>query len=307
MIVMTIIAIVFTPLWIAIRPQFVIARDRFHIASEQVWGPDTFEGSPYANESTKFLGKLPRNEIAWTETNHKTVLVDQLPSPLEGLRIAHLSDIHLTGQLSHQFYHRAVEWVIEQEPDLVVVAGDIVDYDENLDDIHPVFHKLTAPLGCYFVLGNHDKRLTNPMEICDRLADIGWKDAGNASHVLSYKATEIEIIGNELPWFDRYDRDPSDPKPGVWRMGIAHSPDQFLWGIRNRCSLLLCGHTHGGQIRFPFLGPLVSPSLHGSKYASGVFYQRGTVMHVSRGMAGVHPLRWGCPPEVSILHLANHR
>jgi predicted MPP superfamily phosphohydrolase len=67
---------------------------------------------------------------------------------------------------------------------------------------------------------------------------------------------------------------------------------------------LLCGHTHGGQIRFPVIGPVISPSWYGSRYASGVFERQCTLMHVSRGVSGVHPFRWGCLPEATILELS---
>ncbi len=68
---------------------------------------------------------------------------------------------------------------------------------------------------------------------------------------------------------------------------------------------MLAGHTHGGQIRIPLVGPLVAPSHYGSEFASGVFYLKPTLMHVSRGLSGVHPFRWFCPPEISILTLRN--
>jgi predicted MPP superfamily phosphohydrolase len=67
--------------------------------------------------------------------------------------------------------------------------------------------------------------------------------------------------------------------------------------------LLLAGHTHGGQIRFPIIGPIVAPSWYGSQFASGVFYRQPTLMHVSRGLAGVHPLRYRCQPEIALLEL----
>ncbi|MFM7927659.1 MAG: hypothetical protein ACKO9Q_08070, partial [Pirellula sp.] len=88
-----------------------------------------------------------------------------------------------------------------------------------------------------------------------------------------------------------------------FRLGISHSPDQLPWAKRLEVSLLLCGHTHGGQIRFPWIGPIIAPSKYGSRFASGVFYQSPTLMHVSRGMSGVHPIRLRCLPEVSVLEL----
>ena len=96
---------------------------------------------------------------------------------------------------------------------------------------------------------------------------------------------------------------PASVEPNVLRIGVSHSPDQIGWARRERLDLMLAGHTHGGQIRFPVIGPLVAPSHYGSQFASGVFYLKPTLMHVSRGLSGVHPFRWLCPPEVSVLTL----
>ena len=82
-----------------------------------------------------------------------------------------------------------------------------------------------------------------------------------------------------------------------------HTPDRIGWARRHRLDLLLCGHTHGGQARFPGIGPVVAPSLYGSKFASGVFWAPPTLMHVSRGLAGTHTIRLRCPPEVTLLTL----
>ncbi|MCA9227240.1 MAG: hypothetical protein KDA47_16570, partial [Planctomycetales bacterium] len=75
------------------------------------------------------------------------------------------------------------------------------------------------------------------------------------------------------------------------------------WARQHGFDLMLAGHTHGGQIRFPWLGPVIAPSLYGAKYASGVFYEAPTLMHVSRGVAGLEPIRLNCRPEISRLVL----
>ena len=66
---------------------------------------------------------------------------------------------------------------------------------------------------------------------------------------------------------------------------------------------MLAGHTHGGQIRLPIIGPIVAPSHFGVKYASGVFYESPTLVHVSRGVSGLDPIRINCPPEVTKITL----
>ena len=78
-------------------------------------------------------------------------------------------------------------------------------------------------------------------------------------------------------------------------------------GARADADLALAGHTHGGQIQLPILGPIMSPSLHGSRYACGVFRRCDTVLHVGRGVSGETPLRWRCPPEIALLELTQRK
>ena len=309
----SVFAVTIAPFWISSRPQFAIAADRYKILEaedlNQLQHPAS-NGMLYI-EGRRFrqMAKLPGNQIVSLQRNRKRLFIDRLPSDLAGLRIAHLSDVHLTGQLSTSFYRLAMDWLTEQSPDLIVLSGDIVDYQKAIKQIRPVFGGLVAPLGCFFILGNHDKRLSVPTDVCRELCSMGWTDLGNSSAVVAKTDTLIQVIGNEQPWFQRHVSTAKNDLVGgahqnVWKLGVAHSPDQFDWGIENRCGLLLCGHTHGGQIRLPVIGPVIAPSKYGSRYASGVFCKKGTLMHVSRGISGVHPFRWGCIPEVTILELA---
>jgi hypothetical protein len=73
--------------------------------------------------------------------------------------------------------------------------------------------------------------------------------------------------------------------------------------VRNDFDLMLSGHTHGGQVCLPIVGPIFCPSNSGVEMASGVFYKLPTVIHVTRGLSGEFPLRWNCPPEVAHLIL----
>ena len=122
------------------------------------------------------------------------------------------------------------------------------------------------------------------------------------------------MTGNERPWFERHaaqtgnaaiaETIPVESIPvGTLRLGLSHSPDNIDWARRQQLDLLLAGHTHGGQVRLPGIGPLVAPSRYGSRFASGVFYREPVLMHVSRGLSGTHPLRLRCMPEVSLLTL----
>ena len=116
--------------------------------------------------------------------------------------------------------------------------------------------------------------------------------------------TEVLIAGNEFPWFPRpADADLAGLGQVSYAILLSHSPDQLPWARAHGFHLMLAGHTHGGQIRFPIVGPVVCPSRFGVRYASGMFDEPPTLMHVSRGLSGVHPLRFNCPPEVTLLEL----
>jgi predicted MPP superfamily phosphohydrolase len=116
------------------------------------------------------------------------------------------------------------------------------------------------------------------------------------------------VAGNERPWAaDDLDNQQTPDRAGdqlPLKLIFTHSPDQFAWSCRQDADLVLAGHTHGGQIRFPLLGAVACPSMHGTRYACGVFRSGETVMHVSRGISGETPFRWDCPPEIALLELA---
>ena len=112
------------------------------------------------------------------------------------------------------------------------------------------------------------------------------------------------VAGDERPWFRHGPAiGPADRRSRALKILLSHTPDHFGWARRQKVDLMLAGHTHGGQICPPGIGPLVCPSRHGTKYADGFFYHAPTMLHVSRGTASLMPLRINCPPEITRLML----
>ena len=267
-------------------------------------------GTPF----THFLHSLPGNEICQLRVTKKRLKLGRAVVGLEQLRIGHLSDLHFTGQLRKDHYRFVFDRLLELEPNIIFVAGDIIDYEQCLPWINELMQPLTAEHGVYFVLGNHDRRIKDQSDLLKRLTDAGLMDLGAQDHIVRLASgTQITLLGNELPWYQRhapnsaahsrlprsdysYSNLPSpkgEPQGSQeLRIGLSHSPDQLPWARHNAIDLMMAGHTHGGQVRIPGLGPLVSPSHQGSRFASGVFFRPPTLMHVSRGVAGTHPLRW---------------
>ena len=257
----------------------------------------------YQTAVGKFLKRIPFNQCHLISLESIEIALNRLPKGLDGLRICHLSDFHLTGQIDVAYFERVAAEANRFEPDLIVVTGDLIDEYECLDWITEVFKPLSAKHGVHFIRGNHDLRIQNQKMLLDQLQSSGMKWAsGGQWHTLDVNGCRISLAGNELPWHDGAEALSADAEDGL-RILLTHSPDQIAWAAAYDFDLILAGHTHGGQIAIPVVGPIVAPSKHGVLYASGTFEIDGAVMHVSRGLSGDESIRINCPPEVALITL----
>jgi hypothetical protein len=259
---------------------------------------------PRVREIPCRLARLPGNQSLQLELQELRLKVPRLDPALEGLSVIHLADFHFTGGIGRSYFEEIVGLCNRLDGDLVAVTGDIVDKPQRIDWIPETLGKLRARWGVYFVLGNHDM-WNAPERIRRTMTECGLVDLAGRWSETAIRARPVILAGNEAPWGPAADltrvSPPSDNGP--LRIVLSHSPDQFPWARANHVDLMLAGHTHGGQFRIPFIGPFVSPSRYGVRYASGTFYARPTLMHVSRGVSAKFPLRIHCRPEVTKLTL----
>lgn len=249
------------------------------------------------------LGTLPGNQTLRPVVGHKELEIAKLPDAFDGFRIAHLSDLHLSGRIAREFLDLLVDQTNALEPDLTVITGDIIERAECLDWVNQSLARLESKYPKMFVLGNHDNRV-GAEPIRERMEQAGFVNMAARWQRFDTDRGPMLVAGNEEPWFPPA-ADLTDFPTGNdgLRLALVHTPDLIWWGRDQGFHLLLAGHNHGGQIRLPGLGALVAPSKHGTRYASGVFRQGGTVMHVSRGTSSLSPVRWNCPPEIALLTL----
>ena len=111
-----------------------------------------------------------------------------------------------------------------------------------------------------------------------------------------------------MPWFGRGTETVQESEVGSWNRQIFASSSRirlirFRWAKSHGFDLMLAGHNHGGQIRLPVFGALIAPSRYGFRYAAGLYLEPPTLLHVSRGLAGIHPIRLNCSPELALLIL----
>ncbi len=227
----------------------------------------------------------------------------------ESVRVAFLTDLHLGPYMGRQQLTEWVEATVAAQPDLVVFGGDLVDqmYGGDLREVVELLPLLESPLGVYAVLGNHDRtkyRHLAPLE--DALAAAGVTLLRNQG----VQVREDLYLAGLDDWRTGHP-DAERALAGARESGagqaparimVSHNPDaipQMPGGI----DLLLAGHTHGGQIRLPFVGPLVTSSEYGDRFAEG-WVDAPMPAFVSRGLGvSMLPFRLFCPPELVLLDL----
>ncbi len=230
------------------------------------------------------------------------------------LRIAHVSDLHIGPLLGPQRVCEFVERIRQTDPDLVVVTGDIFDFDPRyVEEGCRALAGLAARHGVYAVLGNHDV-YTGAEVVADGLArHTGIRLLRDEWELLSVEGTDIAIAGIEDPgqgWTERESESPvlerlASEIPGhLPSLLLAHRPSYFGQAARLGFSVVLSGHTHGGQVALPLANHYNFSRLIAHR-TRGVFCAGDSTLYVNRGlgMAGL-PLRINCPREIALLHLA---
>lgn len=252
----------------------------------------------------KLLSWVPGNQATAIALEHYRIAMPKLPVGAT-LKICQLTDLHLTGQIDIAYYKLIIEQVNRWEPDLVLITGDLVDEHHCLDWLDGIFTPLQARCGKFYILGNHDRRIRPESELRTRLERTQLQRVGGAWLAVETGDTGIvKLAGNELPWFAGAESlKPLPAEDRSLRILLSHSPDQIDWARSFDFDLIFCGHTHGGQVRFPVIGPILCPSRYGVRYACGPFQVGSALMHVSRGISGDRPIRINCPPEVGFFTL----
>lgn len=266
---------------------------------------------PSGTVLARLLSYFPGNEIYQLHVNEKHLVIPRLRPELDGLTITHLTDLHFTGQITDDYHYEVIRRANALESDLIAVTGDLIDKRQCMSWLGNILGQLRAPHGTYFVLGNHDTRIRDEFGIRGALTSHGLIDLGRRWIQIRIRDCPIVLAGNELPWFvpaaELSNCPPAGKPDSPLRILLSHTPDQYYWARVHDFDLMLAGHTHGGQIQLPGLGPVLSPSRFGVRYASGTFFETPTLMHVSRGISGTRQIRINAPPELTQLILVRGR
>lgn len=238
----------------------------------------------------------------------ETLALERWPSSLSNLKIAVLSDLHAGGShIDERKLRLIVERTNELQPDLIVICGDYISggrshHEMNPETFAPYLKDFRAPLGVYSVLGNHDWWF-NGEQVRRALEANGIKVLENEIAKIDTRGTSFWLVGLADLWTrpQQIDETVASVPVGARMIAITHNPDIFP-NVPATVSLLLAGHTHGGQVRLPLLGSLVSVSRFGDRYVSGHIVENGRHLFVTTGIGtSIYPVRFGVPPEIVLL------
>jgi predicted MPP superfamily phosphohydrolase len=278
-------------------------------------------------------------EPTWLELNQFDIGIPDLPPAFAGFRIAQLTDFHCSRQVTPAYLNEAVSLAQQQKPDLIVLTGDFVHKGHRyVDRVAATLGRLSAPLGVFAVLGNHDFSVRNALglrryrhlhrRVARALEAQGIRVLRNEAVRIRRGAALFHLAGVEDLWSRSCDLDQALAGlcPSVPCIMLAHNPRTAERLQGRRCDLMLSGHTHGGQVNWPGLGrPFVrgchtfAPPAwvrrwmrdrgrrrkHAApvRFAAGLYQFSQTQVYVNKGVGFGFRFRFGVRPEVAVMTL----
>jgi len=240
---------------------------------------------------------------------HETIQIDNWPQELDGLRIAVVSDIHADDWFITDKKLRAiVSETNNLQPELIVILGDYMSSNGHVTHrVEPevfgaVLKDLHAPFGVYSVLGNHDWWY-NGAKVRHGLEQNGIKVLDNQAFQINARGMSLWLVGLADLWTraQRIAEIVGEVPESQPLIALTHNPDIFPQ-VPERVPLLLAGHTHGGQVRFPVIGTVVASSDYGERYVRGHVFENNHHLFVTTGIGtSIVPVRFGVPPEIVLL------
>jgi len=251
------------------------------------------------------LGKFlnPFNNYYQLEKNIFEIQCDGLPDEFDGLRVAHLTDFHFDGLLDDNYYNFCISETNGMKPDIIFVTGDNISLKSYICRAVESLSRLRATEGVFFLRGNHDF-WTDGSGILAELRKKGCAVLDNKAVYIKRGESQIRVYGVEHPWKrdKNWDRLLWE-EGGIFTLCATHTPDNFRRAADAGAALTLCGHTHGGQIRLPFLGPVICPSRYNRTYDQGFFERNGRLLYINRGIGSTVPFRFRCVAEIALFIL----
>jgi uncharacterized protein len=248
-------------------------------------------------------------EPRWVEFVRRPLAIRGLPTALAGCTLVQISDVHVGRLVEDDYVLATFREIAELRPDIVVMTGDFVSYHAGVfKQMRRVYrHFPRGRLATLAILGNHDygPDWAHP-EIAQRVVDTVRPCGITVLRNEAYEVAGIQIVGLDDLWAHQFEPERVLPHLEARRPAIVltHNPDTVDLPVWNRHEgWILAGHTHGGQVKPPFLPPPIVP-VHNRRYTAGEFALSGNRrLYINRGVGFVLPVRFNVRPEVTLFEL----
>lgn len=235
-----------------------------------------------------------------------SLTIPGLPESFKGMKLIQFSDVHLGHYFEPEDLQPLVTRMLSEQPDMICFTGDMVDeVVMPLFAAVPLFSQLQPPLGKFAVMGNHDYRAGEQRKVRDGLMASGFEVLDNRHVVVNKNGQQLYIAGIDDVFHGVPDLPhalaniPSDGSVIL----LAHEPDFADITTEYPVALQLSGHSHGGQVRLPFIGHLVTPQ-YAQKYVQGLYRVGNLQVYTNRGLGTtILPIRLFCQPEMTVFTL----
>lgn len=255
-------------------------------------------------------------EPHWLRVRRLTIQIKGLPLSLDGLRLVQLSDLHVGSAVPHQFLRKVIAATKALEPDLIVLTGDYVHTrPDDVAEVTALLQHLRAPTGVFAVLGNHDYAMNYPGDpgipgvedmVITALERAGVQVLRNDWLPVGGGKQPLALFGIDELFSGRARVASLDTLPSTSpRLVLCHNPDIVPFLSGRSFDLLLCGHTHGGQIRIPPFPPPFTATRNRRLWA-GLFQDEHRRIFVSRGIGYTWRARFASRPECVCITLTGH-
>lgn len=270
-------------------------------------------GKLIALSSLVLLSALIYFDNTLIKVSHYEIKSDKIPKEFDKFKIIHLSDLHNYGFKS--YYIKLIQKINNENPSIIVMTGDMVNkYDRDFEKFLKLAEVLSKKYDIYYIVGNHEKRLRKDdlSLLIKKLHELGIKVLGDEKITIMREKASINIYGLDIPlsYYKIKNRSSNiyevvnavlnNCSEKEYNILLAHNPLYFEEYIKHNVDLILSGHVHGGMIRLPFIGALLSPERKFfPKYSSGVYAINNKKLIVSRGLGHSKPgIRLFNMPEI---------
>ncbi len=217
------------------------------------------------------------------------------------LRIVHITDIHADQRFPRDYYKKALATAESYQADIAVFTGDFISHIKALPCLTDILRPI-AKTASYAILGNHDFWVA-PDAITESLRQAGLHVLKNESHVLKIDGQNLAVTGYDFPWGTKDETIAQQPSDHL-HIVLTHTPDNIYRLAECSADLVFAGHYHAGQVRLPFRGSMIVPSIYGSRFDHGHFVVGKTDLFVASGIgASYPPVRIYCQPDIFVVDI----